>query len=384
VTGAATLVEAFDALAPRLRRWPDVEAHDLVAADASDRLILSEAQDVRDARDGDDEIVVIGDRHGALTLPLLAAEPGLRIRLHQDPITGERAVQANAAALGIPLDRVSWHALDTALTDGARTVLVQLPRALDALDEIAAVVAAAASDGVRVVAGGRVKHMTLAMNDVLGRHFADVRASRAASKSRVLHAGAPIRSTGSGWPRSEHHADLGLTVCAHGAAFAGTSVDIGTRFLLGFLADMRPAANAIDLACGTGVLGTMLAKARPDVRIVATDQSAAAVASARATAAANGVADRMDVVRADGLDAQADASADLILLNPPFHSGAAVTDAIAPRMFADAARVLRPGGELWCVFNSHLGYRPVLERAVGSTRQAGRNAKFTVTASVRR
>jgi 16S rRNA (guanine1207-N2)-methyltransferase len=46
--------------------------------------------------------------------------------------------------------------------------------------------------------------------------------------------------------------------------------------------------------------------------------------------------------------------------------------------------VLRPGGELWAVWNSALRYRPALERTIGPTRQIARNAKFTVTASTRR
>jgi len=52
--------------------------------------------------------------------------------------------------------------------------------------------------------------------------------------------------------------------------------------------------------------------------------------------------------------------------------------------FAELARVLRPGGQLWCVWNSPLRYRPVLERIVGPTRQIARDAKFTVTVSTRR
>ena len=72
-----------------------------------------------------------------------------------------------------------------------------------------------------------------------------------------------------------------------------------------------------------------------------------------------------------------------MVLNPPFHIGGAVHTGAAHRMFADAARVLVPGGELWAVWNSHLGYRAALERTVGPTRQIARNAKFTVTASRR-
>jgi 16S rRNA (guanine1207-N2)-methyltransferase len=119
------------------------------------------------------------------------------------------------------------------------------------------------------------------------------------------------------------------------------------------------------------------------LRVTATDRSAAAAASARLTAEANDVADRVRVTQADGLEQLPDASERLVVLNPPFHSDAAVHTGIAAHLFADAARVLEPGGELWCVWNSHLRYRPLLERVVGETRQVARNTKFTVTASRR-
>jgi 16S rRNA (guanine1207-N2)-methyltransferase len=45
--------------------------------------------------------------------------------------------------------------------------------------------------------------------------------------------------------------------------------------------------------------------------------------------------------------------------------------------------VLTPGGELWTVFNSHLGYSSVLSRLIGPTRVVHRDLKFTVTASIR-
>ena len=48
------------------------------------------------------------------------------------------------------------------------------------------------------------------------------------------------------------------------------------------------------------------------------------------------------------------------------------------------ALVQAPGRELWTVWNSHLRYRTALDRIVGPTVQVARNAKFTVTRSVRR
>ncbi|NIJ05824.1 methyltransferase [Frigoribacterium faeni] len=377
----------------QLRRWPDIEAPELVAHDATDRLLLDTAAevaaDVLTGHPGD--VVVVGDRHGALTLgaaELVRASGGAAaaadpvVRVHQDSLAGELALAANAARL-VPAARWAGHDLEPALVAGARLVLLQLPRGLDALDEIAELVAEHAHPDVVVLAGGRVKHMTRAMNDVLARRFDAVSAGLARQKSRVLTARGPRRGGGASWPRTSRHGDL--VVAAHGAAFAGSTIDIGTRALLAELGGVAPEAReVVDLGCGTGVLAVSFALARPGAHVVATDQSAAAVASARLTAEANGVADRVDVVRDDAAASLPAGSVDVVLLNPPFHVGATVHTAIAHKLFEAAARVLRPGGELWCVWNSSLGYRPELSRVVGPTTQVSRTAKFTVTRSVRR
>lgn len=365
----------FDAL----RRRPDVEAPGLVASDAADRLLLDESAPAR-AGAAPGEIVVIGDTHGALSLA--SAHDGARdVRVHQDALTGERALAANAEDLGLT-DAVRSLPLDAALVRGAGVVLLRLPRSLDALDDVAGLIAAHARPDVAVFAGGRVKHMSTAMNDVLRRFFGTLDVTHARQKSRVVVARSPhdgrdpVPSTGR---------DGALELRAFGGAFAGARLDHGTRLLLASLPDLSERDGPlVDLACGTGAVAATLALRHPSQRVYASDQSAAAVASAHAAMAANGVADRVDVVRDDALGRRGDGSASFVALNPPFHTGAAVTDRIAPRLFADAARVLRPGGELWCVWNSPLRYRPVLERLVGPTRQVTRDARFTVTASVRR
>jgi len=367
-----------------LRRDPDVEGRGLEASDAADRLILDESAALVGAI-APGELVVLDDAYGALALGAAAA--GARgIRVHQDLITGERALALNAERLGYA-GEVSQLPLRPELVAGARLVLLRLPRSLDRLDEIAGLVAEYAASDVVLVAGGRIKHMSLAMNEVLGAWFERVDVSHARQKSRVLTARSPRahRTPGApGWPRGERHDDLGVTVVAHGGVFAGTAVDIGTRFLLEHLdAAMTDAPTAVDLACGTGVMAAWLARTRPELRVTATDRSASAVASARLTAESTDVADRVRVTQADGLELVPDSSERLVVLNPPFHSEAALHTGIAAHLFADAARALEPGGELWCVWNSHLRYRPLLERLVGPSRQIARNAKFTVTASTR-
>lgn len=377
----------------RLRRSPDVEAPNLQAWDATDELLLDRAVALRAERGLDGSATaVIGDGYGALTLGLLA-DGATGVRVHQDLVTGRQALARNAAEVG--LDGSVHAELGADLLAGAGLVVLQLPKALAELEEIADAVARWADPAVVLVAGGRVKHMTLAQNEVLGRFFGALQPQRAERKSRLLLAAEPLPvGAEPPYPVRTAHPDVGLVLCAHGGAFAGDRIDIGTRVLLDVMAERAGAADllagadrplsVVDLGCGTGALAAAFALAHPAARVVATDRSAAAVRSATATMDANGLGDRVAVTLDDAGSALPAGQADLVLLNPPFHLGASVHEGAGRRLVEAAARLLRPGGEVWTVFNSHLDHRRVLAAEVGPTEQLRRTPKFTVTRSVRR
>ena len=118
-----------------LSRHPDVEAPELHAADAADRLLLDEAADALAAAAAG-TVVVIGDATG---------------RSPSEPPSGtgcaasgciRTACRASARSPPTPSGSASsatWehHDLDADLTSGAEVVLLRLPRSLDALSEIA-------------------------------------------------------------------------------------------------------------------------------------------------------------------------------------------------------------------------------------------------------
>lgn len=370
--------EMFD----RLRRFPDIEAPNLFAVDAADRLILDEAADALAAAPSG-SVVVVGDHYGALTAGAVLEHGRSEVRVYQDPLTGELALTNNARELGFT-ERYTSHGLGEALLRGARVVLMQLPRSLAELGEISQLIALHADPEVRVFAGGRDKHITPAMNKVLAESFSAVSASRGRQKSRVLRAAEPKADVSVTFPMTEWLDEFGLDVVAHGAVFAGASLDIGTRLLLENLSkiDITPR-DVVDLGCGSGILATAIALKFADAQVVATDQSSAAVASAIATASANGVGDRVRGLRDDAMSTLPDASVDLVLLNPPFHVGAAVHTGGALKLFEAAGRVLRPGGQLWTVHNAHLGYREPLKAAVGESQAMAKNAKFIVMRSIK-
>ncbi|MET1065090.1 MAG: methyltransferase [Arthrobacter sp.] len=370
----------LESLFSRLGRFPDVEATNLQAWDATDKLLLDAAAGMLQPGG---RLAVVGDRYGALTLGALKLGAN-GVRVHQDLITGERALRHNAGKLGIA-GGFEQLPLGAGLLSGASVVLLQLPKSLAELEEIADAVARYAAPDVVLLAGGRVKHMSLGMNAVLARYFEDVQPQLARQKSRLLLARGRRPVTGAPpFPVTELNTELGLTVYARGAVFAGSGLDIGTRFLLEFLPQIPAARHAVDLGCGTGILAAMYARANPGSLVTATDQSAAAVDSAKATAEANRLGEQITVLQDDAMSLLPAASAELILLNPPFHVGAAVHADAGIKLIEAAGRVLAPGGELWTVFNSHLHYQPALQRHIGPTREVGRNPKFTVTASIRK
>lgn len=253
---------------------------------------------------------------------------------------------------------------------GAALAIGRLPKSLGALDEIA--VSSLGRDDVLFLAGGRDKHMNKSMNSVLAKYFTAVNASLGRQKSRVLRAWGPQVEVESDWPKLKHHDELGLTVAAHGATFGGTKIDPGTKLLLEVL-DVDGTA-VLDFGCGSGSISCWLAQRGKQVTGV--DVSWSAVAATQIAASENDV--DVDAFWADGTGDLPEASFDAIVTNPPFHRGTAKDSDATLALFDDARRLLRPGGQLWCVYNSHLPWRKELNVRLGRTRVVAQNPHYTV------
>ena len=147
----------------------------------------------------------------------------------------------------------------------------------------------------------------------------------------------------------------------------------GTDAVLLAAAGGDPSGLVMDIGSGSGAAGLALALRAREARLCCVDIDAASVALARENIALNGLASRADAAAADILSARArkaaglaDASAALILTNPPFyepgrvrvspHAGRARAHVGAADSFSDeaflskwmraCAALLAPGGRL--------------------------------------
>jgi 16S rRNA (guanine1207-N2)-methyltransferase len=126
--------------------------------------------------------------------------------------------------------------------------------------------------------------------------------------------------------------------------------------------DRLPAGHVLDFGCGAGVLGAAVKRRYPDSTVTLLDVDAFATASSRLTLAANGL--EAEVITGDGIDA-APKHLDVILTNPPFHTGVHTDYAASETLLRKAREHLKKGGELRLVANSFLRYQPIIEEHLG-------------------
>lgn len=135
--------------------------------------------------------------------------------------------------------------------------------------------------------------------------------------------------------------------------FSTFEIDVGSDLLLRTLAPPEPPTRILDLGCGAGILGIVLARRFPAAHLVLADKDLLAIRYAQHNAALNGVADRLDILGSVGMHDVPAGPYDLILSNIPAKIGDA---AIEQEFLLAPLAQLRPGGEYWFVVVSGLNH----------------------------
>ncbi|MGY3925575.1 16S rRNA (guanine(1207)-N(2))-methyltransferase RsmC [Aeromonas jandaei] len=167
--------------------------------------------------------------------------------------------------------------------------------------------------------------------------------------------------------------DTELTVLALPGVFSAAELDLGTQMLLATVPAMK--GSLLDFGCGAGVIGSVLAKRNPELKVTMVDINALALESSRRTLAIN---DLQGEVHASDVYSDITGSFDQIVSNPPFHAGLKTFYTATETFLARAPEFLRPHGSLTIVANAFLRYQPILEAHFKRTEVSNSDAKFKV------
>lgn len=129
--------------------------------------------------------------------------------------------------------------------------------------------------------------------------------------------------------------------------FSRDELDYGSAVLLRALPE-QISGDVLDLGCGWGPIGILIAARHPEARVLMVDVNERAVALSQRNAAENGVT--VQVGQSDGFE-RVQGQFDLIALNPPIRAGKQVVYGL----FAGAAARLRPGGAVYVVMRRQQG-----------------------------
>jgi len=349
----------------------------LQAWDAADEYLLRRVDELG-ILSQQPSILIANDAFGALSVALADYSP----LMMADSFLAQQGLINNLRVNGLPQDRVSFcNGLENPQVE-FDLVLIKIPKTLALLEHQLYSLRNLIRLGTVVIAAGMTRSIHKSTLQLFEKILGPATTSLAWKKSRLIFTrrDESINEGASPYPdRYIVEADREYSIISHANVFSRHRLDGGSRILIENMPVSERYQQIIDLGCGNGLLGLVAASLNRQASLIFTDESYMAVASARENFIAAFGRDRSaEFEVTDCLQGVADASTDLVLNNPPFHQQNTVGDAIAWKMFVEARRVLKPGGELWVVGNRHLAYHARLKKLFGGCELIASNRKFVV------
>ena len=364
-----------------LQRLPHRKKELLRAWDAADEYLLNTLAK-QDLLFQQANILIFNDSFGALAVALQAFNPYVM----SDSYLSQTATRLNLNANKIPENIICFLNSSELPKEKLDIILIKVPKTLAFLENFLLRIQPFINSQTQIIVAGMVKTMPASIWMLLESLIGKTRTSLAKKKAKLIFASPQFKNNlpENPYPVYYQLENTRYQICNHANVFSRERLDIGTRFLLAHLPVNSTAKNIVDLGCGNGVVGLILAEKHPQACIHFVDESFMALASAEENFSdAFGDKQHAKFYAGDGLTDFKDDSMDLIVCNPPFHQQNTIGDTIALSMFKHAKRVLKKQGELWVIGNCHLAYHKRLQELFMNNERMAENAKFVILKAVK-
>lgn len=173
--------------------------------------------------------------------------------------------------------------------------------------------------------------------------------------------------------------DIAITVCSLPGVFSHGELDKGSELLLNNLPTPL-TGEALDFGCGAGVLSCFLLKKYQTLSLDLIDINVYALASAKLTLQENALT--ANVFPSD-VFSEVKKRYDLLISNPPFHSGRETNYEAAETFINQSTNYLKSQGNLTIVANKFLRYEPLLSASYKNLSETAKNNKFKVLSCIK-
>lgn len=169
-------------------------------------------------------------------------------------------------------------------------------------------------------------------------------------------------------------ADTEFTAASLPGVFNHGKLDAGTKLLLESIT-LPYKGKVLDFGCGAGIITCYSLLKSPTLKFTCLDVNALALYATQKTLALNGL--NATLLLSDGLS-ELSSKFNLILSNPPFHTGISTDYGIAEQFLQNIKRFMEPKSTIQLVANSFLKYPPILEAQFSQFETVNKNTKFAV------
>jgi len=277
-----------------------------------------------------------------------------------------RALHGHAASAWPPLDTVDIATL-------------RLPSSRDALDMLLHAAAARLTPGGQLFVYGTNDEGIRSTARWIEARFGATRTLDTRRHCRVLAAARPpdipdLRPELDDWrtPFAVELPDSRFDVVSYPGVFAHGKLDPGTRLLLDAMPIPPPSARVLDFGCGTGILAAVIRHRAPSAALDLVDVFAPAAAAARLN-----VPDAR-IFLGDAWAALDATRYDLIVSNPPIHTGVGEDYRVLISLIEQSPDHLTPTGELWLVVQRTVPLHDLLTASYARIDEPAGNSQFRI------